>query len=222
MAYTEVFQQAEGVATLLEALGIENVRRSLYGDNQSALALCQGDVGAWRTRHLRLRAAGLRAAVGCEVSGWYTHHVKGTELPADGLTKQLLGPFDSFVNQIAMKENHGGSQTQVKAMAVKQRECQAEDDWIIIKGELAVLCAAALFASGAESQLVDLVALALMLAGVTWLRKIQKKWDREDEPSLGGPAPKARETAMRARNEPIHKRKENIGPDQKKSGEGPK
>ena len=77
VAYTEVFQQAEGVAMLLEALGMEGVRRSLYGDNKSALALCQGDVGAWRTRHLRLRAAGLRAAVGCEVSGWHTHHVKG-------------------------------------------------------------------------------------------------------------------------------------------------
>ena len=42
---TEVFQQAEGVATLLEALGMEGVRRSLYGDNKSALALYQGDVG---------------------------------------------------------------------------------------------------------------------------------------------------------------------------------
>ena len=115
-----------------------------------------------------------------------------------------MGPsFESFVNQIAMKENHSGSQAQVKAMAVKQRECQAEDDWTIMRGALAVLCAAALFASGAESQLVDLVALALMLAGVTWLRKIQKKWDREDEPLLGGPAPKAGETAMRARNEPM-------------------
>ena len=32
-----------------------------------------------------------------------------------------------------------------------------------------------------------------MLVGVTWLRKVQKKLDtdREDEPSLGGPAPKA-------------------------------
>ena len=111
--------------------------RSLYGDSKSALALRQGDVGAWRTRHLRLRAAGLRAAVGCEVSGWYTHHVKGTELPADGLTKQLLGPSsDSFVNQIAMKENHGGSRAQVRAMAVKQRECQAEDDWTIMRGAL--------------------------------------------------------------------------------------
>ena len=69
VAYTEVFQQAEGVATLLEALGMEGVRRSLYGDNKSALALCQGDVGAWRTRHLRLHGAGLRAVVGCEVSG---------------------------------------------------------------------------------------------------------------------------------------------------------
>ena len=71
--------------------------RSLYGDSKSALALRQGDVGAWRTRHLRLRAAGLRAAVGCEVSGWYTHHVKGTELPADGLTKQLLRGIGSPV-----------------------------------------------------------------------------------------------------------------------------
>ena len=97
--------EAELVATLLEALGMEGVRRSLYGDNKSALALCQGDVGAWRTRHLRLRAAGLRAAVGCEVSGWHTHHVKGAELPPDGFTKQLMGPaFELFVNQIAMKK----------------------------------------------------------------------------------------------------------------------
>ena len=81
----------KGLRLLLEALGLENVRRSLYGDNKSALALCQGDVGAWRTRHLRLRAAGLRAAVGCEVSGWHTHHVKGTELPADGLAKAADG-----------------------------------------------------------------------------------------------------------------------------------
>ena len=42
-----------------------------------------------------------------------------------------------------------------------------------------------------------------MLVGVTWLRKMQKKWDREDEPSLGGPARKAGETIMRARNEPM-------------------
>ena len=176
VAYTEVFQQAEGVATLLEALGMENVRRSLYGDNKSALALCQGDVGAWRTRHLRLRAAGLRAAVGCEVSGWHTHHVKGAELPADGLTKQLMGPaFDSFVNQIAMKESRSQHPVQVKTTTAKQQEHREEDDWTIMRGALAVLCAAALFASGAESQLVDLVVLGLMLAGVTWLRKIQKK-----------------------------------------------
>ena len=41
VAYTEVFHQAEGVATLLEALGMEGVRRSLSGDNKSALALCR-------------------------------------------------------------------------------------------------------------------------------------------------------------------------------------
>ena len=116
----------------------------------------QGDVGAWRTRHLRL--------VGCEVSGWHTRHVKGAELPADGLTKLEL-----FVNQIAMKEDRCYHLTQVQ-----QPERQDEDDWTIMRGALAVLLAAALFVSGAEPQIVDLVALALMLAGVTWLRKIQK------------------------------------------------
>ena len=103
VAYTEVFQQAEGVASLLEAMGIEDVKRTLYGDNKSALSLCQGDVGAWRTLRLRLRAAGLRAAMNCEVSGWSTHHVRGAELPADGLTKQLMGAaFDAFVRQVGV------------------------------------------------------------------------------------------------------------------------
>ena len=101
------------------------------------------------------------------MSGWYTHHAKGT--------KQLMGPaFDSFVNQIAMKENKSQTPTQVKTMAVKQQGHQDEDDWTIMRGAVAVLCAAALFASGAESQVVDLVALVLMLVGVTWLRKIQR------------------------------------------------
>ena len=107
----------------------------------------------------------------------HTHHVKGAELPADGLTKQLMGPaFELFVNQIAMKEGKSHHFIQAKTMAAKQREHQDEDDWTIMRGALAVLLAAALFASGAESQLIDLVALALMLAGVTWLRKIQKNW----------------------------------------------
>ena len=93
-----------------------------------------------------------------------------------------------------------------------------------MRGALAALLAAVLFVSGTESQLVDLVALALMLAGITWLRKIQKKWNRENEPSLGGPAPKAGETTMRARNEPmVGDAKEKKRSDMtRKSGEDPK
>ena len=120
-------------------------------------------------------------------------------------TKVTLGPaFELFVNQIAMKEGKSHHLIQVKTMAAKQREHRDEDDWTIMRGALAVLLAAALFASGAESQLVDLVALALMLAGVTWLRKVQKKLDtdRENEPSLRGPALKAGGTTVRAQNEP--------------------
>ena len=77
-------------------------QRRIYGDNRSALSLCMGDVGAWRTRHLRLRTAGLRSAAACPASGWTVHHVKGTELPADGLTKVLQGAaFATSCTQVA-------------------------------------------------------------------------------------------------------------------------
>ena len=68
LSYMECHQQAEGVASLLECLTRSDVQRCVYGDNRSALSLCMGDVGAWRTRHLRLRAAGLRSAVACAAS----------------------------------------------------------------------------------------------------------------------------------------------------------
>ena len=69
LSYMECHQQAEGVAALLECLTRSEVQRCIYGDNRSALSLCTGDVGSWRTRHLRLRAAGLRSAVACPSSG---------------------------------------------------------------------------------------------------------------------------------------------------------
>ena len=41
---------------------IGDYSRTLVGDNQAAVALCTGDAGSWRTRHLRLRAFYVRLA----------------------------------------------------------------------------------------------------------------------------------------------------------------
>ena len=108
---------------------MENVRRSLY------------DVGAWRARHLRLPAAGLRAAVGCEVSGW-PHHVKGPQLPADGLTKQLMGP-----------DCHDGMQ--------EPASCSGKGDDSPVKRSFEVLWQSCMQWHCLQAELVDLVAVAL-------------------------------------------------------------
>ena len=98
LSYMECHQQAEGVAALLECLTRSEVQRCIYGDNRSAEPL-QGDVGAWRTRHLRLRAAGLRSAVACPLSGWAVHRVKGT-LQTD--CQGSSGAFETFCAQVGM------------------------------------------------------------------------------------------------------------------------
>ena len=72
LAFMETHQQSEGIACLIEVLGVKDVKRCLYGDSKAALALCQGDVGAWRTRHLRLRAAGLRNHLMKQKPVWFS------------------------------------------------------------------------------------------------------------------------------------------------------
>lgn len=50
----EGHQHGEGVSSL-----VEDVTSTLYADNRSAISLSSSDCGAWRARHLRLRAHGL-------------------------------------------------------------------------------------------------------------------------------------------------------------------
>ena len=86
-------------------------KRTIYGDNLAAIGLAVGNTcSSWRTRHLRIRASILREAMdeGCEVPGgvWQLLHLKGSELVADGLTKQLLGQaFAKFVVDLGLKRS---------------------------------------------------------------------------------------------------------------------
>eukprot|EP00435_Cladocopium_sp_Y103_P058584 s1434_g20.t1 len=76
----------------------------------AAIGLASGNTCAsWRTRHLRIRASILKEALDadCEAPGgvWCLLHLKGTELVADGLTKQLLGQaFTKFVEDLGLKK----------------------------------------------------------------------------------------------------------------------
>ena len=65
---------------------------------------------SWRTRHLRIRAAILREAIedtDAACAGlWRLLHLKGSELVADGLTKQLNGQaFFKFVEDLGIKRS---------------------------------------------------------------------------------------------------------------------
>ena len=93
-----------------EPLDGNQFTRVIYGDNMAAIGLAHGNTcSSWRTRHLRIRASILREAMeeNCEVPGgsWRLIHLKGTELVADGLTKQLLGQsFERFREDLGLQK----------------------------------------------------------------------------------------------------------------------
>ena len=96
LAYNESAQGAESVAHLLECFDLKVARR-LIGDSKSGLVQLTGEVGSWRTRHLRLRSAKLRELIQHGVDGWHAVHRDGKELAADGMTKPLSIAGQAFV-----------------------------------------------------------------------------------------------------------------------------
>eukprot|EP00434_Breviolum_minutum_P035626 symbB.v1.2.031538.t1/scaffold3672.1/size52204/2 len=76
-----------GPVTTDDDAGFEKV---IYGDNTSALSILTNPDGGWRTRHLRLRSACLRELLRDEPQNWKIRHQKGSDLPADMLTKPIV------------------------------------------------------------------------------------------------------------------------------------
>ena len=104
LAYNESAQGAESVAHLLECFDMKVARR-LIGDSKSGLVQLTGEVGSWRTRHLRLRSAKLRELIQHGVDGWHAVRRDGKELAADGMTKPLAGQaFVRFRSMLFMKD----------------------------------------------------------------------------------------------------------------------
>ena len=84
MSLLESLVTARSIGSLVEAVLGGRAELRLHSDSTAA-----GTTSSWRTRHLRIRAAGLTEALrNKEVS---LSHVAGTELVADGMTKQLTG-----------------------------------------------------------------------------------------------------------------------------------
>ena len=63
-----------------------SLRKGLCADNTATLQLCQLESGSWRTRHIRLRAAIVREALGNE---WRAAHLPGLCTFADVATKAV-------------------------------------------------------------------------------------------------------------------------------------
>ena len=104
LAYNESAQGAESVAHLLGCFN-HKVARRLIGDSKSGLVQLTGEVGSWRTRHLRLRSAKLRELIQNGIDGWHAVHRDGKDLAADGMTKPLIGQaFYKFRELIFMKD----------------------------------------------------------------------------------------------------------------------
>ena len=122
-AEAELMAMLEGLVTirsagaLVEAVLERKVKMKMHSDSTAAIAIAAGTTSSWRTRHLRIRAAGLTEALRSrEVS---LRHVAGVELVADGMTKQLTGQhLKNF------KDTLGLEKIQVmERMEVKKLEC---------------------------------------------------------------------------------------------------
>ena len=90
MAMLEGLVAGRSTAALLEAVVEEKAEVRLHSDSTAAIAIATGTTSSWRTRHLRIRAAGLTEAI--REKEITLDHVSGKVLVADGFTKQLTGP----------------------------------------------------------------------------------------------------------------------------------
>jgi len=103
VGYGEGYQCGETISELLKVFDM-NPRKALRGDSKAGITQLSTDAGAWRTRHLRLRAWKLREAIQEEGAEWAVEHCPGSELSADGFTKSLQSQaFRRFRDFLSMR-----------------------------------------------------------------------------------------------------------------------
>ena len=94
----------------------ENYPESLMIDNQAAIQLISEENGAWRTRHLRLRAGHLRWRF--SRLDWRVIHCPGVVMAADLGTKPLAGSRIEELKKIC------GMSTEIDVLEVKREEIE--------------------------------------------------------------------------------------------------
>lgn len=151
--------------------------RVIYGDNLAAIALAKGcGQASWRTRHLRIRSRLLRDALegkGPDEVVWELHHLRGTELPADGLTKPLCGlAFKHFVKDLGM--NVGEKKTEAP---LPQGDAPLPNQGNAAKATATIMISSLMMAeavkeNGEEADMLWIGAVGLMVVGLVYAGKI--------------------------------------------------
>ena len=113
MALLEGLITARSMGALVKAVFGGEIPIKLHSDSTAAIAIAAGTTSSWRTRHLRIRAAGLTEALRSREI--ILQHVAGTELVADGMTKQLVGqPLRSFKKYLGLERTEAVGGIEIK------------------------------------------------------------------------------------------------------------
>lgn len=115
MSLLESLVTVRSIGALVEAVLGTKATLKLHSDSTAAIAIAAGTTSSWRTRHLRIRAAGLTEALRSrEVT---LRHVAGAELVADGMTKQLNGQvLKNFKRILGIEKMEIPEKVEVKKM----------------------------------------------------------------------------------------------------------
>ena len=84
-----MIQSCTPIIASLVGTGEESLQKVLYTDSVSTCSIIQYPAGSWRTRHLRIRAAGVRSLV--DRGYMVIAHLRGECILADLLTKLMSG-----------------------------------------------------------------------------------------------------------------------------------
>ena len=102
MALMEGLIALRCVKSIVQMIHHGKVEGRMFSDSTAAISIVSGTTGSWRTRHLRIRAQGLREAL--DRGETTLDHLSGKLLVADGFTKQLQGALlKQYVQALKMK-----------------------------------------------------------------------------------------------------------------------